>query len=130
MAGDMSDHFKRVIIAGSRTFRTEAHYKMLQAQMDSLICEFGLPDEIVSGTAQGADRLGERYAIENSIKIKRFQPDWDTYGKSAGYIRNEDMAKYGTCLVVFWDGQSKGTRHMIEQAGKKGLDVILTTFAA
>lgn len=126
----MNDHFKRVIIAGSRTFCTEAHYKMLEAQMDALILEFGLPDEIVSGAARGADRLGERYARENSIAIKSMPADWDTYGKSAGYVRNKDMADYGTCLVVFWDGQSRGTNHMIELAMKKGLDVVLTTFTA
>lgn len=126
----MNDHFKRVIIAGSRTFCTEEHYKRLQAQMDALICEFGMPDEIVSGAARGADRLGERYAKENQIPIKSMPADWDTYGKSAGYLRNKDMAEYGTCLVAFWDGESKGTMHMIKLAGDKGLDVVLTTFTA
>jgi hypothetical protein len=123
-----SDHFKRVIIAGSRNFCTEEHYKRLEAQMDSLILTFGLPDEIVSGTARGADQLGERYARENQIPIKSMPADWDTYGKSAGYLRNKDMAEYGTCLVVFWDGESKGTQHMIRLAGENGLDIVLTTF--
>jgi len=122
-------NFKKIIIAGSRTFCSEGHYKMLQEQMDNLILTFGLPDEIISGGAKGADSLGERYAKENSIAIKRFIPDWDTYGKSAGFLRNQEMGNYGDILVVFWDSQSRGTRHMIEYAGKKGLDIVMTTFS-
>jgi len=124
----MGDRFKKVIIAGSRTFETEEHYLMLQAQMDQLILTFGLPDEIVSGTARGADRLGERYAFDNRIAVKRFPADWETHGKKAGYIRNEDMGNYGDTLVAFWDQQSRGTKQMIEYAMKKGLEVVLVTF--
>jgi hypothetical protein len=97
----MNDPFKKVIIAGSRDFCTEEHYAILQDQMDSLILEFGLPDEIVTGGARGADRLGERYARENSIKIVTFTPDWDLLGKRAGFVRNQDMGNYADTLVAF-----------------------------
>jgi hypothetical protein len=117
--------FKKVIIAGSRDFCSEEHYKLLEAQMDQLVLSFGLPDEIVSGGARGADKLGERYASENGIGINRFVPDWDGLGKRAGFVRNQDMGNYADTLVAFWDGHSKGTRHMIEFAHKRGLDVIL-----
>lgn len=116
--------FKKVIIAGSRDFCSEEHYKLLEAQMDQLVLSLGLPDEIVSGGARGADKLGERYASENGIGIARFVPDWDGLGKRAGFVRNQDMGNYGDTLVAFWDGQSKGTRHMIEFAIKRGLNVI------
>lgn len=116
--------FKKVIIAGSRDFCSEEHYKLLEAQMDQLVLTLGLPDEIVSGGARGADKLGERYASENGIGIARFVPDWDGLGKRAGFVRNQDMGNYGDTLVAFWDGQSKGTRHMIEFAIKRGLNVI------
>jgi hypothetical protein len=46
--------------------------------------------------------------------------DWDTYGKSAGYRRNADMAKYSDAVVCFWDGVSKGTKHMIDLARQYG----------
>lgn len=83
------DNFKKVIIAGSRNFYTEANYKILEETMDNLILTFGLPDEIVSGGARGADVLGERYARENFIRIERFLPDWDKEGKKAGFLRNQ-----------------------------------------
>lgn len=118
-------NFKKVIIAGSRDFCSEEHYRLLETEMDNYVLTFGLPDEIVSGAARGADRLGERYASENGIEITRFVPDWDRLGKRAGFLRNEDMAKYADTLVAFWDGESRGTKHMIEYAMKRGLDVFL-----
>lgn len=118
--------FNRVIVAGSRTFRDEADYLQLQAKMDELILQYGLPNEIVSGGARGPDQFGERYASENQIAVTRFIPDWDRYGKKAGMLRNKDMGDYADTLVAFWDGRSKGTRQMIEYAYKKGLEVHLT----
>src|SRR5690606_7546267 len=79
--------------------------------------------EIVSGGAKGADRCGEAYAINNAIKLKVFKADWDTLGKSAGYVRNSQMAEYADCLIAYWDGKSKGTKHMINLAVEKGLDL-------
>lgn len=77
--------------------------------------------EIVSGGARGADTLGEQFAKKHGCKIKRFIPDWEGLGKQAGFIRNWDMAKYADACVVFWDGKSKGTKHMINLAEKEGL---------
>lgn len=63
---------------------------------------------IVSGTAKGADKLGEQYALENNFLVHRFFPDWETYGKGAGYRRNAEMAQNADIAVIFWDGVSKG----------------------
>lgn len=38
--------------------------------------------------------------------------DWTTYGKKAGYIRNEAMAEKADAVIVFWDGKSPGAGHM------------------
>jgi hypothetical protein len=84
--------------------------------------------EIVSGTANSADKLGERYANENKYHITRFPADWDKYGKSAGYIRNEEMAKYAEVLIVFGDCKSKGTKHMIDIARRYNLKINVITF--
>ena len=73
--------------------------------------------------ARGADRLGERYAKERGYKVIYFPADWDIDGRSAGFKRNVKMAEYADALVAFWDGKSSGTKHMIETAQGKGLDV-------
>jgi hypothetical protein len=98
----------KTIIAGSRSF---SNYKLLKDFCD----KFNIT-EVISGTAPGADRLGERYALERGIPIKRFPADWIKYGKSAGYIRNEQMADHGERLIAFWDGYSRGTYNMIKIA--------------
>lgn len=107
----------KVIIAGSRNF---TDYETLKAELNILLIHKNII-EIVSGGAKGADILGEKYANEYEIKIKQFIPNWDLYGKSAGYKRNEQMAIYATHCVCFWDGVSKGTKHMIDLAEKHNL---------
>jgi glycerophosphoryl diester phosphodiesterase len=52
-----------------------------------------------------------------------FPAEWDKYGKSAGYRRNEQMAQYAEVLVAFWDYNSPGTRHMINLAKQYNLEV-------
>jgi hypothetical protein len=120
--------FKKVIIAGTRTFCTEEHYALLVQLLDGLCEIYGQPEEIVSGCARGADRLGERWAESRGINITRFPSDWDTYGKRAGMLRNQDMGNYADTLVAFWDGESRGTKHMIDFANMRGLEVILYNY--
>jgi hypothetical protein len=113
----------RIIIAGSRGF---TDYGLLKSKMDQLCRKRSASElEVVSGVARGADLLGERWAKERGIAVKRFPAQWDTYGKSAGYRRNEEMAAYATHLVAFWDGQSKGTQNMIDIARARQLRVVV-----
>ena len=76
---------------------------------------------VVSGTAEGADKLGEEWAEERQVACKRFPADWNKHGKAAGPIRNSQMADNADMCVVFWDGISKGTKNMIQTALTKGL---------
>ena len=79
--------------------------------------------EIVSGHAKGADQLGERFATERKLGLKLFTAEWEKYGRSAGYRRNEEMGRYADALVAFQINGSKGTQHMIDFAKKNGLKV-------
>lgn len=76
---------------------------------------------VISGTANGPDKLGEYWAVENDVPIERFKPDWDKLGKAAGYIRNEEMAKNADACLVLWDGTSRGSKHMIDIAKRYNL---------
>jgi len=110
----------KVIIAGSRTITDYFEIVTALTFADYTISNL---TEVVSGTAKGVDQLGEMLAYRNHIPVKKFPADWDKYGKSAGYRRNADMAKYADSLIAIWDGQSKGTRHMIELMYKYGKPV-------
>lgn len=105
----------KVIIAGSRSIKDYLIVKQAIKSSGFIITE------IVSGTAQGVDRLGESWAFQNGILVKRFFPDWDKYGRSAGYRRNVEMAEYADALIAIWDGKSRGTKHMIDIANKNNL---------
>ena len=80
--------------------------------------------EIVSGTALGADSLGEVYAYHNNIPVKKFKPVWSKYGRKAGPIRNAEMANYADACIVIWDGESRGSDNMIKQAKAHGLKLM------
>lgn len=104
-------------MAGSRTW---TNWGMMEQILDLWKDDI---TELVSGTAKGADEMGEWWATKNGISIKRFPADWSRYGKGAGYIRNKEMAQYADGLFAFWDGKSKGTGHMIDLAKKHDLHV-------
>ena len=121
-----------VIIAGGRDFDD---YEELDEAMWQLYGDrdYGIDEEVktvFSGGADGADSLGEFWAGEFGIPVQAFPADWDRYGKSAGYRRNVDMANGADVLVAFWDGQSKGTKHMIDIALAKGLEVHVFRYSA
>lgn len=108
----------RIIVAGGRDFD---NYGLLY----SVLTEYIGSNEVV--IISGADRLGERFAADNDIEVRRFPANWNEYGKSAGIIRNCEMANYAGqatgVLFAFWDGESRGTKHMITIAKKRGLEV-------
>jgi uncharacterized phage-like protein YoqJ len=118
----------RVIIAGSRTFH---NYQLLKEKATQILQNYIQTNQeiiIISGTATGADQLGEQFAKEMGFKVERYAADWDKWGKSAGYKRNQQMAEVANVAIVFWDGQSKGSKHMIDIAKNKGLKVRVVNY--
>lgn len=128
----------KVIIAGGRDFndyhRLKSYCKHVLQNQSNI--------EVVSGTADGADSLGEDFAIEFKLGLKSFPAPWNDiegkpenqigtrrdgkkYWKVAGHVRNTQMAEYADALIAFWDGKSTGTKNMIDTAKKKGLKVLV-----
>ena len=113
----------KVIIAGTRFFND---YSLLKETADRLLADkitAGYSIVIVSGGCAGADLLGERYAKENGYSIDRYPAEWQKYGRKAGIMRNAVMADNADALIAYWDGISRGTKNMIDEARKKGLAV-------
>lgn len=107
----------RTIIAGSRD---RVKYSDICRAVE--LCGW-VPTVVISGKARGADEFGERYAREHSIPIEEYPADWEQFGKSAGPRRNAQMAEVAEALIAVWDGESRGTKNMIETARAKGLRV-------
>ena len=117
----------RIIIAGSRDF---SDYAYLEETMLKIIGSLESSSiEIISGDARGADKLGAAFAKHHNLKLKSMPADWTRYGNSAGYRRNAEMAAYAvedpeSMLVAFWDGESKGTGHMVDLAKKHNIKYV------
>jgi len=109
----------RTIVAGSR-------YLTNSDIIEEGIAASGFAiTEVVSGGARGTDFLGEQWAKKNGIACSVFPADWDRYGKSAGPIRNAQMANHAEALIAFPAKDSVGTYDMIRKAKKKGLQVFV-----
>jgi len=107
----------RVVVAGSRNFKD---YDRLAAELDKFLA--GKKNiVIVSGTARGADRMGEQYAATHGYKVEQFPAEWGIYHKGAGPIRNMKMVKSADAVVAFWDNQSSGTRNIIDCARQENI---------
>lgn len=121
----------RIIIAGSSDFN---NYEMLREKSKETISRLlskypGATITIVSGTARGADQLGERFAKECGYTLKRFPANWKLYRGQAGPVRNRQMLNFAKektgILIVFWDGISRGTANMIGIAKEAGIPVFV-----
>jgi len=111
----------KVIVAGPRDY-----FDYLTVQKAIISSEFDIT-ELVSGGATGVDGMGEKWAKDNSIPVKSFYADWDKYGKSAGPIRNRQMAEYADALIAIVPYESRGTANMIKIAKALDLDVFIWT---
>lgn len=113
----------KTIIAGSRDI-TELWIVEKAIQESGFVIT-----EVVCGGARGVDSLGRDWANGrrtfagkgNIVPVKMFLADWDRFGKSAGFKRNAQMAFYAAALIAVWDGESRGTMHMINLARKQKL---------
>lgn len=110
----------RVVVCGSRSITEPELVHAMLSRLQDRIGDF----EVVSGGAEGPDRLGEDFAVVHNLPFVRFPAKWCAFGKSAGYLRNTNMiAWYGTHVTALWDGVSPGTRHAIATAKQEGLPV-------
>ena len=115
----------KLIIAGGRDFNNG---QLLISTLVDLVNKGNIPEcpELVCGMARGADMLAYRLWADNNMVVHQFVPDWNGLGKRAGFVRNTEMAEFADALVAFWDGKSKGTKHMIDTmkwAGKPVYEV-------
>ena len=111
----------KVIIAGPRDFSDKEYiYKELDNIIHLIQRNMNNDEiEIVQGGANGVDSLAKQYAHEHNMSCMEFKADWKQFGKAAGPIRNNDMAKYSDMLIAFQpELPTKGTQSMIKTAKK------------
>lgn len=122
---------KRVAVVGCREYSNyEQASKYISYCIESIRKKYNLI--FVSGGCRGADRAGERFALENGFAAECYPADWKTYGRAAGPIRNEKIAQLSDYIICFWDGKSKGTKSMIKYARKynKPIRIIIVSLSS
>jgi len=107
----------RVIIAGGRDFVPKYQDWAFLYKIHKIISI----TVVLSGCSKGADKFGQKWAFGNLIKIERFPPNWDKYGKAAGPMRNEEMASKADAVILFPGG--KGTENMRSHAIRRRLRI-------
>ena len=101
-----------IAIVGSRDFVDyKALDKFVQEHVNLTKIEF-----VVSGGAKGADKLAEQFANHHSLGIRVIYPNWQKYGKKAGFLRNKLIIEASNIVFAFWDGESRGTLSSINLA--------------
>jgi hypothetical protein len=79
--------------------------------------------EIVSGGAKGVDTSAREYALAHGIKLTEFLPEYTRFGRSAPLKRNITIIEYSDIVLAFWDGKSRGTKFVIDNCRKLGVEV-------
>lgn len=109
----------RVLVCGGRDFDDS---RLMYRVLDALYLD--RDSTLIHGDARGADRMAQRWAEERALWIESYPADWESHGKAAGFIRNQQMLDEGKPdLVVAFPG-GKGTAMMVELASKAGVPVI------
>lgn len=106
----------KLAIVGGRDFND---YNILTTWVDSIFYMQNTNLKfVVSGGAKGADSLAKKYTDEHIAEYIEYPAEWNKYGKSAGFIRNQTIVDNCDMVLAFWDGQSRGTADTIEKAKK------------
>ena len=100
----------KVAIIGSRNMNVENLQDYLPENTD----------EIVSGGAKGIDTCARNFAIKNGLKLTELRPEYNKYGRGAPLRRNETIVNYADMVLAFWDGESRGTKFVINYCEKVG----------
>jgi len=123
----------KIAVIGSRNWRNKLLiHEIMKEEFQNEYGELN-SNELISGGAIGVDSYAEAIfddwnRCQKSINLEQYKkhiykPDWNKYGKKAGYLRNQDIVFNADKLIAFWDGKSKGTKHSIDLAIEKGIPI-------
>lgn len=117
----------KVLVCGGRNFSDK---DLLYATLNRVFQQH-VPQVItmvIQGGSRGADNLARNWADDMDIHSVEVRALWDSFGKSAGHIRNRVMCDLLTPndLVVAFPGGA-GTKSMIRIARDNNIPVLIVT---
>src|SRR5271157_1375029 len=113
----IKENFYSIAIIGSRNF---FNYHFAEKKILEILEKDNINNikNIISGGAEGADKIAEKFASRHNIPITIFKPDWKKLGRKAGPIRNTKIIENSDIIIAFWDGKSTGTYDSIKKSQK------------
>lgn len=118
----------KVLVCGSRGWGidlTDAK-QSVRRRLDQLLA--GGEPQLILGGANGPDEFAREWAAHTDVDHLVLYPRWTQQGKQAGILRNLRMLDEQPDLVIaFWDGTSRGTKHTIDEARRRGIPVEVIT---
>jgi hypothetical protein len=112
-----AEKVKVVLFTGSRS-----HHEW---DLITAICQTAVETypnaKFICGGAKGADCMARFVLVDKfNRQVETFNADWDNLGNGAGFARNWQMLMKCQAVVALWDGESKGTKHTIDNARRLG----------
>lgn len=108
----------RVLVTGDRNY---TNVQVIASALDGLDLDETV---LITGMARGADYIAWVLGKYYEMMVEEYPADWDTHGRAAGPIRNQQMLDSGVdlCLVFHDDlANSKGTADMVRRCQKAGV---------
>ena len=105
----------KVAVIGSRTF---TDYALLEDTLKHIYIT-----ELISGEAEGTDKLAKQYAGEHQIPFQEVPHD-----KQPIQNRTYQIINKAQLVIAFWDGKSQGTCDLIKYARKQNKTVRIKNF--
>lgn len=112
-------------IIGSRDFKD---YLKAKEVIDAFQEKYQLDFHIISGGAQGADTIAQKYAKEKGLPITIYYPNYNKYGKTAPFVRNRSIIISSDFVLAFWDFESNGTRQALQEAEELNKKIIVYNY--
>ena len=99
----------KIAVVGSRSIND-------LSLLENVWKKIGLPYKncsLISGGAIGVDTNAKEFADKYNLEIEEIKPDWNKFGKKAGFKRNHEIIKNCDVCVAIWDGESNGRKNSI-----------------
>lgn len=110
----------KIAVIGSREGFTDG---MIMPRLNEFYdCINPEKNTFISGGARGVDKIVEEYANTLKIPIEVIRPI-DPSKKIDYLFRNIEIITKADKIIAFWDGESRGTKFVIDYAKARGKDI-------
>ena len=112
----------RLLVTGSRDWPSDEWTTIWDA-LDAALKRCVHPFVLLHGGAVGVDSIANDWAESRpgKVEIRVYKPDYRAHGSAAPHVRNDAMLNAADHVLAFWDGQSRGTKSVIDKASDLGL---------